>query len=175
MLSNYTPELISYFTVILLSPIIPLFHIILCKKFKRMIIVTYTMIATLPYIIIWLVVLFTIKSHYFLNNTDFIYLTIGGLSGIGSIMLSYMELIAQPFRGFTLDLLVNIYFNNSSIESLQQKNINNISNKLLNDRIKIMEKYNFIHVNGDNYILSIHGNIVGKITIIVKNILKIPI
>ena len=81
-----------------------------------------------------------------------------------------MELISQPFRGFSLELLVNIYLNESSKNKIQLRNLNKVSIELMNDRIHIMKKLNFVYTVGDEICLSSIGILLGKIGLSVKNI-----
>ena len=50
-----------------------------------------------------------------------------------------MEFICDPFRGFSLELLINIYLKESLTNEVPMRNFNDISTDLINDRIRIME------------------------------------
>ena len=65
----------------------------------------------IPYVIIWFIIVLYLKHYFLLNNFQFSRIIVGGACTIGFIIFGYMELISQPFRGFSLELLIYIYLN----------------------------------------------------------------
>ena len=106
---EYIPEMISVVIALLMCPVVPLVHIILSRITKSMLILRHTLIASIPYVIIWFIIVLYLKHYFLLNNFQFSRIIVGGACTIGFIIFGYMELISQPFRGFSLELLVNIY------------------------------------------------------------------
>ena len=169
---EYIPEMISVVIALLMCPVVPLVHIILSRITKSMLILRHTLIASIPYVIIWFIIVLYLKHYFLLNNFQFSRIIVGGACTIGFIIFGYMELISQPFRGFSLELLINIYLNESSKNKIQLRNLNKVSNELINDRIHIMKKLNFVYTVGDEICLTSTGILLGKIGLNVKNILN---
>ena len=167
---EYIPEMISVVIALLMCPVVPLVHIILSRTTKSMLILRHTLIASIPYVIIWFIIVLYLKHYFLLNNFQFSRIIVGGACTIGFIIFGYMELISQPFRGFSLELLINIYLNESSKNKIQLRHLNKVSSVLMDDRIRIMKKLNFVYTVGDEICLTSTGILLGKIGLNVKNI-----
>ena len=83
-----------------------------------------------------------------------------------------MELIGHPFRGFSLELLINIYLKESLTNKVPMRNLNDISTDLIDDRIRIMERLNLIYFDGKEISLTLLGELIGKIGINFKKVLN---
>ena len=172
---EYIPEMYSVLLAVLLFPIVPLVHIILSRITKSLLILKHTLIGSIPYILIWFIIIFYVKHHFLINNIQFIRIVAGGVCTIGFIVLGYMELISQPFRGFSLELLVNIYLNESFNNKIQSQNLNIVSKELMKDRIHIMKKLNIVYTVGEELCLTPTGKLLSKIGINLKKFFKMTV
>ena len=106
---KYTPEMLSVVIALLLCPVIPFCHVILNHITKSIMIVKHTLMASFLYVILWFISILYVKQFHLLNNYEISGLILSGASTIGLIVFGYIELIGHPFRGFSLELLINIY------------------------------------------------------------------
>ena len=118
------------------------------------------------------IIILYVKQYYLLDNYEFSRLIVGGASTIGFIVFGYMELIGHPFRGYTLELLTNIYLQESTGDATLMRSFNDISKDLMEDRIRIMKRYKMVNYDGNEVSLTLLGKLIGKIGISFKNSLN---
>ena len=174
---NIDGEIVAVLNAVLLSPVIPVLHIILLRILKNGKIVIPTLISSVSYFGLWSWITFSASVFDSLSVTEVVRILIAGGSTIGFIVFVYLGAIGHPFRGFTMDILINTELNQpiTSQEMIQKLRKGKETNWFVIDRIQIMVKEKFVKIESDTLTLLPKGVFVGKMGLVVKKFLNMGV
>ena len=171
---NINGEIVAVLNAVWLSPVIPVLHIILLRILKNGKIVIPTLIGSSVYFGLWAWLTFSTLDFGSLSVTMVVRLLIAGGSTIGFMVFGYMEAVSQPFRGFTMEILINTEINQpiTSETMIQKMRKGHETNWFVIDRIQIMVKEKFVKLENDTLTLLPKGVFVGKMKLVMNKFLN---
>ncbi|SVD52711.1 uncharacterized protein METZ01_LOCUS405565 [marine metagenome] len=170
-------EILSVIVAIGLCPIVPIFHIILIRLLKKEEIILPTFFASFFYVSLWGFLVFRELSVYSLSIIAITRMLVAGICTIGFLVFTYMEAISQVFRGFTMNTLINVHYNQpmSFQEVIGKSGSETETNWFVTNRIQIMEDLNLVQCKDKALTLLPKGVFAGKMGIIVKKVLNMGV
>ena len=171
---NMYGEKVAVLNAVWLSPVIPVLHIILLRILKNDKILIPTLIGSICYFGLWLWLTFSSFTFEFLSMPEVVRLLIAGGSTIGFMSMAYLTVIGHPFRGFTMNILINTELNQpvTSQEMILKMRKGERTNWFVRDRIQIMVKENLLKFESNSLKLLPKGVFIGRMGLIVKNFLN---
>ena len=127
------------------------------------------MLAAVLYAISWILATFFILIHT-LNFSSFL----GGIYTVLFIILGYAECFSMLSRGFSLQILVDVYtYRFRSQDQLMNEYSGKGVEFLLQKRIETLKTLRFLEEHANVLVLTKRGLIVGKAGLIIKNVLRL--
>lgn len=161
------PTQISLLLALLASPVLVLAHITLIR-FSRQGKVRLMMGAFFIYAALWGFV-----SAYAIGGNPLAWIISGGLL-VGFLCLGYAEFFSMVSRGFSLQILVDVYRHKTVLlEQLLEGYGGKGMHWMIEKRIRSLELLGMMGRRGDTLFLKKFGVIVGQAGIIVKQILNL--
>lgn len=154
----------SIIIVCVFFPLLPFFHI-MARRLKK----SGILFAIAMYIAVWVLTGFWLRHGRFFT-VDYI---LAGGGFIGFFVLGYLEFFSMLCRGFSLQLLVDVYVKGAAskediIAHYGGKGIDWMFTK----RIATMQSLGFVAWDGATLTLRSRGALVGRIGLFVKRVLR---
>jgi hypothetical protein len=168
---SHRKEMVAVLTAVLLSPLVPIFHIALVRILKGSGAVKLMMLSFVFYGFSWLAL------NFYLNNCTLIpfLALVTGYSMVGFLCLGYAEAFSMICRGFSLRIITDIFLHKSLTLPLiiERYAEGRGVDWLLKKRIQTLESLKMVKLNNEFVeIIGIRGNILGETGLFIKRVLK---